>query len=190
MLASPNWFWDQSFCMAKTQGQGTKTTSAWAKHTDCSIHSSNCIRVCSCHLPSAPWCAGVWICPLCCLPATGCKRLSWNGSAFWHRFHTWRSYADADPEGPGEALHHPHRQLLRQQGIYRGFEALKTSVATTFCAVLLSVDTLFYYYFVGCNKVLQVVFISYTIVLTINMIKMITIMQYCILRMPWNCDVF
>lgn len=38
--------------------------------------------------------------------------------------------------------------------IYLGFEALKTSVATTLCAVLFSVDALFYYQFV-INKALQ-----------------------------------
>lgn len=49
-------------------------------------------------------------------PAPGRQRLPGNGETLRHRVHSERPQADAGGEGPGPALHHPHRQLLRQQG--------------------------------------------------------------------------
>ncbi len=54
---------------------------------------------------------------LCCFPASGCQRLPGNGATLWHCVHSPCSSADTDTQGPGQALHHPHRQLLRQEGI-------------------------------------------------------------------------
>lgn len=50
-------------------------------------------------------------------PASGVMRLPGDGSALWHRVYSQRAHADADAEGPSQALHHSHRQLLWPKGM-------------------------------------------------------------------------
>lgn len=113
MLTSPHWFWEQSSWIVKNQGQGGISLYR-LQHSKCKLYL--CVFTVLLQIINSSLTLIQHVNLLSCLPGSGCQWLSGNGTALWHRIHSPCSHADSDPEGPGQALHHPHRQLLRQQG--------------------------------------------------------------------------